>query len=63
MQALIAIAVLSVLFTLFALLGPAEKYRPCRGVEPGEKRCGGCLLGTGEKAAGAGCPGKNPVEG
>ncbi len=57
MTAVLAVAILAVFFVLFALLGPAEKSRPCGGRRPGEPRCESCPLGTGEGEPTAACPG------
>jgi hypothetical protein len=57
MTTILAVALLAVLFALFALLGPAERSKPCGGRNPGESRCGSCPLGTGKGEPAAACPG------
>lgn len=57
MTTVLAVATLAVFFVLFALLGPAEKSKPCGGRKPGESRCASCPLGTGEGDLTAACPG------
>jgi len=51
---LVAVGVLVVLFVLFALLGPAERSKPCAGRGPGERPCRGCWLNESREGS---CPG------
>lgn len=44
MTTVIAITVFGLFFTVFALLGPAERSKPCGGRKPGETPCAGCAL-------------------
>jgi hypothetical protein len=57
MTTILAVALLAVFFVLFAILGPAERSKPCGGRKPGESRCDSCPLGTGEGEPTAVCPG------
>jgi hypothetical protein len=58
----IAILVFALLFTLFALLGPAERSRTCGGRTAGEERCGSCPLGPACKDPVSACPGARALE-
>ena len=57
MTTVLAVAILAVFFVLFALLGPAERSKPCGGRKPGESRCASCPLGAAEGEPAAACPG------
>ena len=59
MGTVIVIAGFGVFFALFALLGPAERSKPCGGRKAGQGFCGHCPRNTSsdsEKQWG-GCPG------
>jgi hypothetical protein len=58
----IAIAVFVLFFTIFALLGPAERSRGCGGRGPGEERCGKCPLGSDQQPDPVGCPGAKALK-
>lgn len=65
MTALIAILVLVALFTLFGLLGPAERGRSCGGRGALEKPCRGCprgLLPGVKRGDWSGCAGASPAK-
>ena len=62
MSEVIAVLVFAFAFTLFALLGPAERSRPCGGRGAGEQRCGKCPGGPPEGEFGVACPGIKALE-
>ena len=64
MTTFIAIAVFGLLFAVFALLGPAERSKPCGGKKPGQNPCSSCPLvdpDQPDSSAWAGCPGKKKL--
>ena len=63
MTTVIAIVVFALSFTLFALLGPAERSRGCGGRAAGEGRCAKCPKGAVEESAEAACPGAKALRG
>lgn len=66
MPTAVAVTFVVVFFVAFALLGPAERSRPCGGKGPEESPCAGCpLAGDGgaiPTGPWKGCPGSKRVQ-
>jgi len=59
---LIALLALGAFFVVFALLGPAERGKPCERREPGDPGCDSCPVEPVAFGSDDACPGSRPDE-
>jgi hypothetical protein len=66
MVTVLALLLFALLFVAFALLGPAERSKPCGGKGPKESPCAGCPLASDGDSTMVGpwdgCPGPGGAE-